>query len=105
MNLSSDEFKKALKGLNDAWDSYFAELIEKQPKISKFVNFFKSKDSKFSGPYFTEPLTYDILWTPTHPVVELFLYLYTIDSWLFSEINSGSKEGDQTKVDALGPYA
>ena len=33
------------------------------------------------------------------------LTLYTQDGWLFKELNSGSKEGDQAKVDTLGPFA
>ena len=35
----------------------------------------------------------------------MILYLYTIDSWLFSQLNSGSKEGDKAKMETLGPYA
>jgi|ERR1711971_631336 len=35
----------------------------------------------------------------------MILYLYTIDSWLVFELNSGSREGDQAKVNTLGPYA
>ena len=33
------------------------------------------------------------------------LYLYTISGWLFAELNKGSREGDQAKVDTLGPFA
>ena len=38
-------------------------------------------------------------------MTQLLLYLYTIDSWLAFEINSGSREGDSSKVDTLGPFA
>ena len=38
-------------------------------------------------------------------MTELLLYLYSLDVWLFRQINSGSREGDQSKVDTLGPYA
>ena len=38
-------------------------------------------------------------------MTELLLYLYSLDVWLFRQINSGSREGDQSKVDSLGPFA
>jgi hypothetical protein len=31
--------------------------------------------------------------------------LHLVDSWLFSQLNTGSKEGDQAKMETLGPYA
>ena len=46
-----------------------------------------------------------IFWDPNSQVTLTCLYLYTIDSWLFSQVNSGSREGDQAKVDTLGPFA
>ena len=42
---------------------------------------------------------------PNHPMTQLYLYLYTLDTWLFQELNKGSREGDTTKIDTLGPYA
>ena len=51
------------------------------------------------------PLTEEILKDPTHPVPSLLTYLYTLDLFLFQELNKGSKEGDMAKVDTLGPYA
>ena len=42
---------------------------------------------------------------PYSEMVETLLYAYTLDSWLFKQLNLGSKEGDQAKVDTLGPYA
>lgn len=35
----------------------------------------------------------------------LILYLYTLDNFLFLELNKGSREGDQSKIETLGPYA
>ena len=50
-------------------------------------------------------LTAEILYDPTSQITITLLTLYTNDSWLFKEVNSGSKEGDQAKVDTLGPFA
>ena len=84
----------------EAWESYFEEL---GPII-------KGKESKLYGGKEVEinhdtPLNDSYLYNPDHPVSQTMLYLYTIDSWLFSVLNSGSKEGDQAKMETLGPYA
>ena len=38
-------------------------------------------------------------------MVNLALYLYSLDNFLFVELNKGSREGDMSKIDTLGPYA
>jgi len=38
-------------------------------------------------------------------VVNLLLYLYTIECFLYVELNKASKHADESKVDNLGPYA
>ena len=48
-------------------------------------------------------LTYDKLYEPKSPIVELSLYLYSLDHFLFVELNKASREGDMAKIDTLGP--
>ena len=95
LDSKSKEFNNAYEGRCKAWDSYFDELTlpEKteplKSRFTKFVEFFKSEElekTKFDDPYFNTPLV-DKLYTPTHQVTELCLYLYTIDSWLVYELN------------------
>jgi hypothetical protein len=38
-------------------------------------------------------------------VINLLLYLYTIECFLYVELNKASKHADDSKVDNLGPYA
>ena len=95
LNPSSEEFHEALEGLNEAWESYFDEL----PKTG--IDYW-GEESEIDH---NTPLPLEILISPDHPVCEMILYLYTIDSWLVFELNSGSREGDQAKVNTLGPYA
>ena len=52
-----------------------------------------------------KPLTAKALDNPKHPATVLILYLYTLDNFLFVELNKGSKEGDTAKIDTLGAYA
>ena len=84
MNPTSDEFLEAYEGKCEAWDSYFEHITEIDHD---------------------EELTYDILESPTSQTTFTLLFLYTADVWLFKELNIGSKEGDQAKVDTLGPFA
>ena len=82
---TSDEFQEVYEGRCGAWDSYFDEITETD----------HNKELKWD----------EELVNPTSQVAEACLFLYTIDGWLFSELNSGSREGDQAKVDTLGPFA
>lgn len=84
LNPTSNEFQEAYKGQCEAWDSYFDQITETDHNTK---------------------LTEDIFENPTSHVSETCLYLYTCDGWLFSEINSASREGDQAKLDTLGPFA
>ena len=81
---SSESFKVAYEGKCKAWDAIFDEITDTNHD---------------------EVLTDSILLNPDHSVSKLLLFLYTTDSWIPYEVNSGSKEGDVAKVDTLGPYA
>ena len=70
---TSDEFQEVYDGKCEAWDSYFDEITETDHN---------------------KVLSWDELSSPTSQVAETCLLLYTIDGWLFSELNSGSREGD-----------
>ena len=91
--------QEALDGLQDAWFSYFAELPQK-------IKYAKNKWSKETSQIDHDtPLPAEILRNPDHQVTQLFLYLFTIDSLLNFELNSGLREGDLSKIDTLGPFA
>lgn len=42
---------------------------------------------------------------PEHPHIKTALYIYSLDSFLFRRINSGSRAKDFSVVKTLGPYA
>jgi hypothetical protein len=54
--------------------------------------------SKKKIPQINEPLTIEILSDPSHPVVELCLYLYSLDSFISTEINRAQRQGDLSRV-------
>ena len=42
---------------------------------------------------------------PEHPHVKTIIFVYSLESFLFSEINRSSREKDVGAVDTLGPFA
>jgi len=51
------------------------------------------------------PLTDDILMDPDHPVPQLLLSLYSMETYLYGTLNYSTRFGDQSKFTSLGPYA
>jgi len=51
------------------------------------------------------PLTVEILFDPEHPVPQLLLSLYSMETWLYGTLNYSTRFGDQSKFTSLGPYA
>jgi len=84
LNPTSKEFERNYEGRCKGWDKYLNQITDTD---------------------LDTPLTDDILANPNHPATQMCLYLYTISGWLFAELNKGSREGDQAKVDTLGPFA
>ena len=42
---------------------------------------------------------------PEHPHVKAIIFVYSLESFLFSEINRSSREKDTRVIDTLGPFA
>jgi hypothetical protein len=51
------------------------------------------------------PLTLKILLDPEHPVPQLLLSLYSMETYLYGTLNYSTRFGDQSKFTSLGPYA
>jgi hypothetical protein len=52
-----------------------------------------------------EELTYDILKNHMHPVTQLLLIIYSLESFIYKSLNKACRLKDSTKIDTLGPYA
>ena len=52
-----------------------------------------------------KPLTPKILSKPTHPVTIYILYLYSMESFIYSELNKACREKDTSKIKYYGAYA
>lgn len=52
-----------------------------------------------------KPLNPKILSNPNHKITRHILYLYTMESFIYSDINKTSREKDASKIQLYGPYA
>jgi len=52
-----------------------------------------------------KPLTTEILSNPDHDFVKTLLYIYSMNSFVFKEINKASRDKDTSKIKFYGAYA
>ena len=52
-----------------------------------------------------KPLTLEIYTDPENPIVKSLLYIYTMETWLYPELNKASRNKDESKIMLLGPYS
>lgn len=54
---------------------------------------------------FTKPLTYKVLSNPNHEFVKTLLYIYSMETFIFSEMNKASRQKQKKKIKFYGPLA
>ena len=54
---------------------------------------------------FCKPLTPKILSNPNHPFVKMLIYIYSMQTFIFSDMNKASREKDVEKIKFYGPLA
>ena len=42
---------------------------------------------------------------PESPITKMILYLYSMETFLYGEINRASRSKDKSKISTLGPYS
>ena len=52
-----------------------------------------------------KPLTTKILSDPENEFVQTLLYIYSMESFVFKEMNKATRDKDITKIEYYGPYA
>lgn len=57
------------------------------------------------GTDFDKPLTQKILSNPQHPVTKHILYLYSMECFIYEELNRASRTKDTSKIRFYGAYA
>ena len=64
----------------------------------KIFSLVKSVDSK-------KPLTAKILSDPNHEAVKTLVYIYSLETFIFSEMNKASRDKDESKIEFYAPLA
>jgi len=54
---------------------------------------------------FSKPLTPKILSDPEHSFVKILLYIYSMESFIFREMNRASRMKDTSKIEYYGAFA
>ena len=52
-----------------------------------------------------KPLTTKILSDPYHPITRHILYIYSMESFIYSDMNKSIREQDKTKIQHYGAFA
>ena len=52
-----------------------------------------------------KPLTHEILSDPTHKITQHILYLYTMESFIYSEMNRAIRKKDKTQIQHYGAFS
>ena len=54
---------------------------------------------------YREPLSAEVLGDPEHDFVKLILYIYSMQSFIFIQMNRASRDKDISKIEKFGPLA
>lgn len=52
-----------------------------------------------------EPLTSKILSNPSHNIVKLILYIYSMESFIYEDLNRATREKDKSKIKYYGAFS
>ena len=52
-----------------------------------------------------KPLTSKILSNPEHKITKHILYLYSMESFIYADMNNSSRKKDKTKIKHYGAFA
>ena len=52
-----------------------------------------------------EPLSKEILSDPTHNITKLLLYIYSMECFIYTDLNRACRDQDQSKIQYYGAYA
>ena len=52
-----------------------------------------------------EPIDFEILHDPDHPVTQTLIYIYSMETFIYGDMKKASLNKDISKVKTLGPYS
>ena len=60
---------------------------------------------KFISSDFNKKLTRHELENPSSEIVYALLFIYSMETFVYSVVNKGTRDHDRSKIHTLGPYA
>ena len=82
-------------------DAKYIAIVRIQAKMWKTIFSLAQMDDV----EFSKPLTPKILSDPNHPFVKTLIYIYSMQSFVFSELNKASRMKDESKIKFYGAFA
>lgn len=79
---------------------YFDDIIKSNCQIWKRIFSLSSKSVKIN-----QPLTLKILGNPKNEFVKTIIYIYSMESFVFKEMNKASRNKDTSQIEFYGPFA
>ena len=73
--------------------------------VISYANIWNKIFAMVEGLDMDEPLTHKILADPKHKLVKTLLYIYSMQSFVFREMNKTTREKNLTKIKLYGPLA
>merc|ERR1711935_952757 len=90
-----DDMNKSYENLGDDLRPIIRDLVSLWKKIFSLAKSIKMH----------EPLTTKILSNPDHDFVKLILYIYSMQTFIYKEMNLASRTKDLSKIEFYGPFA
>ena len=86
----------AIKNLNTTWDKIIFGLFPPNQRTQPIERKLDPNNNREA----ISPLA-----DPEHPLTQLILWIYTIEGFIYSAMNTASRNGDESRIPTLGPYS
>lgn len=99
--------EQILKGIIQAQIDQFADenVEDYAPLIKSSVDVWKKIFKMANQADMRKPLTPEILSNPNNQIVKTLVYIYSMESFVFSAMNKASRQKDISKIELYGPLA
>jgi hypothetical protein len=88
--------EEAIKNLNTTWDKIIFGLFPPNQRTQP-IEWKRDTNNTYGA---ISPLA-----DPEHPLTQLILWIYTIEGFIYSTMNTASRNGDESRIPTLGPYS
>lgn len=73
--------------------------------LYSYVSIWKNIFEMMKGVDMNKPITPELLADPSNGFVKMIVYIYSMESFIFKELNAASRNKDESKLKFYGPLA